>query len=403
MTLPPNASSGPPASSDSTPNPEVLRARAVIDLDAIASNIGRLRSMTSAQIMVVVKADAYGHGMVPIATEARRLGIEWLGVALPEEALELRAAGDTGRILAWLATPDQRSIDDCVADNVDLGISTPWALRHVIAAARRHGVVARVHLKIDTGLSRGGASPQDWSAFVGSAMEAQSHGTLVIDGVWSHLVSGEDPRATITDDQARAFAEALRVVRQAGANPTWLHLANSGAVLSGAARECGFDYTMARCGIATYGITPGRVLGDADDLGLRPAMTLQARLAQVKRIPAGQGVSYGHHWIAERETTVGLVPVGYADGLPRAAAEPSVWIAGRRCPVLGRIAMDQCVVDVTGMDVDPGAEVIVFGPGDRGEPTAEDWAEWAGTIGYEIVTRIGPRVPRRYVGGVHRE
>lgn len=392
MTLPSDASS----------IPEVLRAQAVVDLGAIAHNIELLRSMTTAEVLVVVKADAYGHGMVKVAAHARRMGIEWLGVALPEEALELREHADAGRLLAWLATPDQSSIDACVEQHVDLGISTPWALGHVIAAARKHGVIGRIHLKIDTGLSRGGASAMDWADLVESAAQAQERGTIVVDGVWSHLVSGEDPNAEITDVQAKAFADALHVVQRAGLNPTWRHLGNSGAVLSGAARVREFEHTMVRCGIATYGITPGRVLGESEDLGLRPAMTLQARLAQVKQIPAGQGVSYGHQWIADRETTVGLVPLGYADGLPRTAVAPSVWIAGRRCAVLGRIAMDQCVVDVSGLDASPGMEVIVFGPGDRGEPTAEEWAEWAGTIGYEIVTRIGPRVPRRYVGEAAR-
>ncbi len=392
MTLPTDASS----------TPEVLRAQAVVDLGAIAHNIEHLRSMTTAEVLVVVKADAYGHGMVRVAAHARRMGIDWLGVALPEEALELREHADTGRVLAWLATPDQSSIDACVEQHVDLGISTPWALSHVIDAALKHGVTARIHLKIDTGLSRGGASAMDWTDLVDAAAQAQADGTVFVDGVWSHLVSGEDPNAEITDVQAQTFADALRVVQRAGLNPTWRHLGNSGAVLSGAARTRGFEHTMVRCGIATYGITPGRVLGEPNDLGLRPAMTLHARLAQVKQIPAGQGVSYGHQWIADRETTVGLVPLGYADGLPRTAVTPSVWIAGRRCAVLGRIAMDQCVVDVSGVDASAGTEVIVFGPGDRGEPTAEEWAEWAGTIGYEIVTRIGPRVPRRYVGEVGR-
>ena len=375
----------------------VERAVAVVDLDSITANIDRLRAATPAELLVVVKADAYGHGMIPVSTHARRMGVQWLGVALPEEALELRAAGDTGRILAWLATPDQSSIDECVARQVDLGVSTTWALEQIAAAAQACAIPARVHLKIDTGLSRGGASPAEWSQLVDATAHHTAAGTIIVDGVWSHLVSGEDPTAPITPVQVHVFADAIAAVTQAGFNPTWHHLANSGAVLSGAARDLGFDHTMVRCGIAVYGITPGTTLGESTDLGLRPAMTLRARLAQVKVIPAGQGVSYGHHWIAQQDTTVGLVPVGYADGLPRSAVTPSVWIAGQRCAVLGRIAMDQCVVDVSGLSVLAGEDVIIFGPGDRGEPTAEEWAQWAGTIGYEIVTRIGPRVPRRYL------
>jgi alanine racemase len=369
----------------------------VIDLDAITANIDRLRAASSGELMVVVKADAYGHGMLPVAAHARRVGVEWLGVALPEEALDLRAAGDTGRILAWLATPEQSSIDECVAQQVDLGVSTSWALEQIAAAAHACATPARIHLKIDTGLSRGGASAGEWSSLIATAAEHSARGTIIVDGVWSHLVSGEDPNAPITTMQAQAFTDAISAVMQAGLDPTWRHLANSGAVLSGVAREMGFEHTMVRCGIAAYGITPGVSLGESSELGLRPAMTLRARLAQVKDIPAGQGVSYGHHWIAQRDTTVGLVPVGYADGLPRTAVAPSVQIAGRRCAVIGRIAMDQCVVDVSGLSVTAGDDVIIFGPGDQGEPTAEDWARWSGTIGYEIVTRIGPRVPRDYV------
>lgn len=374
-----------------------VRAEAVIDLDAITANIERLRAATSSQVMVIVKADAYGHGMIPVARCARRNSVHWLGVALPEEALTLRAAGDEGRILAWLMTPGQPILAETLRQEIDLGISTAWALHEIVEAARTESLVARVHLKIDTGLGRAGATPREWIDLVDSARAASEAGLIEVAGVWSHLVSGEDPQAAITGEQARAFQDALAVVRDADLHPEWIHLANSGAVLTGATREWGVGDTLVRAGIATYGLTPGRILGEADELDLRPAMTLRARLAQVKEVPAGHGVSYGHHWVAERPTRLGLVPLGYADGLPRAARSPEVLIAGRRCVVLGRIAMDQCVVDLGDLQVDPGEEVLVFGSGDEGEPTAEDWAQWADTIGYEIVTRIGPRVPRRYL------
>lgn len=386
-----------------TPGVSPVRAEAVIDLDAIEDNIECLRSDTPAQIMVVVKADAYGHGMVPVARCARHRGVAWLGVALPEEALALRAAGDSGRILAWLMTPGQDSLAESLRQEIDLGISTEWALREVIEAARAERIRARVHLKVDTGLGRAGATTLEWGSLVDMARVGSDEGLIEVVGVWSHLVSGEEVHASITAQQVEVFVEALATVRGAGLSPEWIHLANSGAVLGGAAREWGIGDTLVRAGIATYGMTPGRVLGEASSLGLQPAMTLQARLAQVKQIPAGHGVSYGHHWVAVRDTRLGLVPLGYADGLPRTAQSPEVLIGGRRCPVLGRIAMDQCVVDLGDLPVEPGEEVIVFGSGRHGEPTAEDWAVWAGTIGYEIVTRIGPRIPRRYTGRFARD
>ena len=381
-----------------TPTASLVRAEAVIDLDAIVANIERLRSETTAQIMVVVKADAYGHGMLPVARCARRQAVGWLGVALPEEALALRAAGDSGRILAWLMTPGQDSLVESLRQEVDLGVSTEWAMSEVIEAARVERIRARVHLKVDTGLGRAGATLHEWAELVAMARAGSDEGLVDVVGVWSHLVSGEDPDSPITTEQARVFGEALATVREAGLSPEWIHLGNSGATLSGVAREWGIGDTLVRTGIAVYGITPGRVMGEASSLGLQPAMTLRARLAQVKQVRAGHGVSYGHHWVATRDTRLGLVPLGYADGLPRTAQTPEVFIAGRRCPVVGRIAMDQCVVDLGDLDVDPGEEVIVFGSGHDGEPTAEEWAAWADTIGYEIVTRIGPRVPRRYLG-----
>lgn len=370
------------------------RAEAVIDLGAIAANYARLSS-TGVPVMGIVKADGYGHGALPVARTLRECGAQWLGVALPSEALELRAAGDRGRVLAWLWAPGDPGVMDCIATDVDLSISCEESLIDVVSAARGLGKRARIHIKVDTGLTRNGVPRSSWNSVFESARVAQDEGHVEIVGIWSHLASADEPDDPMTDQQRLAFLDALDVAGDVGVEPQVRHIANSAAAINRS--DCAFD--LIRAGIAIYGVAPGTGLGSAQSLGLRPAMTLRARLAHVKTIDVGTKVSYGGTWTAASPTTVGLVPVGYADGIPRAASNTGqVLIDGRRCPVLGVIAMDQFVVDL-GPDADdhPGDEVLVLGTGDQGEPTAEDWARWAGTIGYEIVTRIGPRIPRRYV------
>lgn len=373
---------------------EPARADAVIDLAAIAANYAQV-ARAGVPVMGIVKADGYGHGAVQVARTLRDCGASWLGVALPIEALELRAAGDRGRILAWLWAPGDPSVVDCVATEVDLSVSSEQSLVDVVSAARVVGKVARIHIKVDTGLTRNGVPRSSWASVFQAAHAAQSDGFVEIVGIWSHLASADEPVDPMTDRQRIAFLEALEIAGAQGIEPRLRHLANSAAAID--RPDCAFD--LVRAGIAIYGVTPGTALGAAHQLGLRPAMTLRARLAHVKAIPAGDKVSYGGTWTATEPTTVGLVPVGYADGIPRTASNRAqVMVGGRRCPVLGVIAMDQFVVDL-GPDASDrsGDEVVVFGSGDHGEPTAEDWAQWAGTIGYEIVTRIGPRVPRLHV------
>lgn len=373
----------------------MIRAEARVDLDAVRANLAVLRAAAGdAEVMAVVKADGYGHGMVPVARAARSAGAGWLGVAFPGEALALRAAGDTGRVLAWLITPHD-DVAPCVAADVDLSVSAPWAVDLVAAAADRAGRPARVHLKVDTGLGRGGGSLADWPALVDRARRHEAGGALELVGVWSHLANGEVADDPETAAQQERFAWALAEAERAGLRPQVRHLANSGATLA----VPGARFDLVRCGIAMYGLTPGLALGTSASLGLRPAMTLRAEVALAKRVPAGHGVSYGLTWTAPAETTLALVPVGYGDGIPRAASGSGpVLLGGRIRRVVGRVAMDQCVVDVGDDAVAAGDPVVLFGPGDDGEPTAEDWAIACGTIGYEIVTRLGPRVPRRYVG-----
>lgn len=371
------------------------RAEAVIDLTAVRDNLRAVMStLPGVQSMAVVKADAYGHGAVPVARAAREAGANWLGVALPEEALALRDAGDTGPILAWLLVPGDPGILAAIDRDVDLGTGASWALDEVAVAARRVGRRARVHLKVDTGLGRGGSPPHEWPDLFAQA-QALSDAIDVV-GIWSHLACADEPSHPHNDAQLAAFHQALEMAASLGVQPQVRHLASSGAALS--RPDMAFD--LVRLGIITYGVTPGPQIGPPWPQGLpiRAAMSVRARIATVKRVPAGHGVSYGLTWTAPTETSLALLPLGYADGLPRTTRGAQVQIAGRRYPIVGRIAMDQCVIDVGDAPIEAGAEAIVFGTGESGEPTAEDWAAWDDTIGYEIVTRMGARLPRRYTG-----
>ncbi len=369
------------------------RAEAVIDLATLRSNLDYLCGPAcggpDVARMIVVKADAYGHGAAEVARVARERSVPWLGVALPSEALHLRASGDTGRILAWLYAPGDPDLPACVAAGVDLGVGSMGMLRDVAAAAAEAGGVARVHLKIDTGLGRGGCSPNSWSELLAAA--ASSPG-IEVTGIWSHLASADIPDAPETDEQVAAFEGALAEAERAGVRPEVRHLASSGAALSRPETR----YDLVRLGIATYGVPPGPAI----DMGpLRPVMTMRASVVATKRVPAGHGASYNLTWRAPRETTLALVPLGYGDGLPRTAQGAHVLVGGERRPIVGRIAMDQVIVDVGDAPIAAGDDVLVWGVGHTGEPTAQDWAAWDDTIGYEIVTRVGARVPRRYVEG----
>jgi alanine racemase len=369
----------------------MVRSEAVIDLGAIRRNVSRLRAGTSAEVMAVVKADGYGHGLVPAARAALAGGATWLGVAFLEEAMALRAAGILAPVLSWLAVPGE-DVAAGVAADVDLSVSAPWALAEVVAAARETGQRARVHLKIDTGLSRGGATAADWPELVTAAAKAAAADEVEVVGIWSHFAYADAPGHPTIAGQITAFTEAVAAARRLGVDPPLRHLANSAATLTLPAAH--FD--LVRPGIAVYGLTPV----PPEPYGLEPAMTLRSRIALTKRVPAGSGVSYGHVHVTERETGLALVPLGYADGVPRAAtAVGPVWLGGRRRTVTGRVCMDQFVVDVGDDTVAAGDEVVLFGSGRHGEPTAQEWADVLGTISYEIVTRIGARVPRTHVGG----
>ncbi|WP_335934329.1 alanine racemase [Streptomyces sp. PTD5-9] len=368
-----------------------LRARAEIDLAALRANVRELRSRTpGAQLMAVVKSDAYGHGAVPCARAALAAGATWLGTATPQEALALRAAGLGGRVMCWLWTPGG-PWREAIEAGIDVSVSGMWALREVVAAAAEAGLPARVQLKADTGLGRNGCQPADWPELVSAALAAEAAGALRVTGLWSHFACADEPGHPSIARQLNAFRDMTGYAEKEGIDPEVRHIANSPATLT--LPEAHFD--LVRTGIAMYGLSPSPELGAPADFGLRPVMTLAASVALVKQAPAGHGISYGHLYTTGRETTLGLVPVGYADGIPRhASGRGPVLVGGKRRRVAGRVAMDQFVVDLDGDEVAVGDEAVLFGPGDRGEPTAEDWAQAADTIAYEIVTRIGARVPR---------
>jgi alanine racemase len=371
----------------------VTRSEARIDLRAISDNVAALREHAAggAGVMAVVKADGYGHGLVPSARAALDGGAAWLGVAFLEEALALRAAGIDAPVLAWLTAPGE-DLAAAVTAGVDLGVYSEAQLDAAVAGAYTVGTTARLHLKADTGLNRGGATPADWPALCRAAAKAEVEGSVRVVGLFSHFAfadGGADH--PVNGRQAAAFVEALDVADAAGLHPDVRHLANSAATLTAPATH----YDLVRPGIAVYGLSPVPDQGGPAAFGLRPAMTLASTVAVTKRVPAGEGVSYLHRYVTDRETTLALVPLGYADGVPRSAtALGPVQLAGRRRTIAGTVCMDQFLLDVGDDDVRAGDDVVLFGPGDDGEPTAQEWAELLGTISYEIVTRVGARVPR---------
>lgn len=368
------------------------RAEAVVDTDAISANVALIRTHLSpaTMLMAVVKADGYGHGVLPVARTVLAAGADWLGVATPDEALALRAAGIEAPLLCWLSVPGEDATP-LVEAGVDISVSASWRLAEVLPAVAIVGRPARVQLKVDTGLSRNGVTEGELTGLAAELAAAVNAGQVVFTGLWSHLACADEPADPTTDAQLAAFERATRVVHAAGLDVPMRHLANSAAALT--RPDTHFD--LVRAGIAVYGYSPVRDC----DLGLLPVMTVHARLAAIKHIPAGAGVSYGHAWHAKVDTVIGLVPAGYADGLPRASSPGAVVsVNGRRVPVVGRVCMDQVVIDLgPGSAEQPGDDVVLFGAG-PGDPTADDWAAAAGTISYEILTGIRGRIARRYVG-----
>ncbi|WP_375387333.1 alanine racemase [uncultured Amnibacterium sp.] len=371
-----------PAPEAGTPSAAPVR-EARIDPSAIAANVRALRAAAgTAEFLAVVKADGYGHGAETAARAALEGGASWLGVADPDEAVALRRAGVEAPLLAWILRTDA-DFGPVAAAAIDLGVSSEAQLLRVAATAPG----AAVQLKLDTGLSRNGVEARAWGHAFEVAAELEHRGSLRVRGLFSHLANTSPEEDELAE---RRFADAVRLARGAGLDPALLHLSSTAAAVS---RDQS-AYTMVRCGIGIYGVSPW---GDPGRIParLRPAMTLATEVAAVRRVEAGAGVSYDHVWRADRPTTLALVPMGYADGVPRAASNRAeVLLGGKRRPVRGRIAMDQLLVDVGDDRVAVGDEVVLFGDPATGAPSADEWGAWAGTIGYEVVTRIGPRVAR---------
>jgi alanine racemase len=369
---------------------------AVIDLSAISRNVAHLRNtIGTPHTMAVVKANGYGHGAIETARAALVGGADWLGVADVDEALALRSAGIDAPVLAWLHAPDA-DFAPAVAAGIDIGVSSVRQLEAVADAAApvadgsRNAPQASVQLKLETGLSRNGASEPDWTPLFARAHELEETGAIVVRGLFSHLSNTSAEEDALAADR---FERGVAMAHEAGLAPHLLHLAASAAALEMPRSR----YSMVRLGIAVYGLSPFDDRSSAD-LGLTPAMTLRGRIAAVRRVPAGTGVSYGYTYRTGEETTLALVPLGYAEGVPRAASNRGpLAINGSIARVSGRIAMDQFVVDVGELPVAVGDEAVLFGDPATGVPSADDWARAAGTINYEVVTRIGARVRRTYV------
>lgn len=363
---------------------------AEIDLSAVRHNAATLLAAAAApQLMAVVKAEGYGHGAVPTAQAALEGGATWLGVALIEEGEQLRAAGITAPILL-LSEPPLVAARAVLAAGLTPTVYTSAFIQALIAVADGHPV--EVHLKLDTGMRRVGLPEEAWEpTFTRLAAAADR---VRVAGLWSHLAVGDVPGSDFTRLQGERFARGVAMARAAGLSPDLLHLSNSG----GTTLSPDLHLDLVRTGIVLYGLeaAPGII-----PAGLRPALTLRARLSMVKVVAAGETVSYGRRWAAPADTVVGTVPCGYADGIRRALTNVGqVVVAGRRRPMVGTVCMDQFLVDLgPGSDARPGDDVWLIGGPDPDRVRAEDWARWLGTITYEVTCGIGARVPRVHLDG----
>ena len=364
------------------------RAEAIIDLERITENVKHLKTLAGVDLMAVVKADAYGHGLIPVARAALAGGATSLGVALLEEAITLREAGITAPILAWLVPPGS-DYKSAVDHNIELAASSIIGLEEIgaVKSANR----PRVHLEVDTGMSRGGFL-SEWGK-----LDAHHVSNIDIVGLFSHFARADEPEQEQNGAQRARFKEMIATLESFGFTNIVRHLSNSAATLKD--KESRFD--LVRTGIAMYGLTPDvNTLGTSASLGLKAAMSVRAKLHLVKDVPAHSPVGYGATATTQRDTKLGIVAMGYADGIPRIAQGAGIFVHGKRAPIIGRVSMDQFVVDL-GPDSQAisGEWVEVFGDGIAGGYTAEEWGSASGSINYEIVTRIGPRVPRIYRSG----
>ena len=369
------------------------RACAEINLSAITQNFKSIKSRTTADVLAVVKADAYGHGLIPVSKALEEAGADWFGTALLEEAINLRKAGILKPIISWL-TPLGEDFKSAIDLDIDLGIPSIDLLNEVIKAASLTGKAARIHLEIDTGMSRGGVL-SEWDQLIKSVLVGVNLKQLKVIGIWSHFARADEPDELMNQEQLSLFEEKVNQAKAAGIDAQFIHIANSAALFTNKSSH----KNIIRSGIALFGLSPDiKTIGDSSSLGLKPAMKLKAKLNLVKDVKAGASVGYGGTAVIKSDTKLGVVALGYADGIPRSTNNlAGVFVDKKRAPIIGRVSMDQFVVDLgITSTAKTGDEVIVFGDGSSGEYTVDEWAKAANTINYEIITRIGPRVPRIY-------
>lgn len=351
---------------------------------AISHNVSRLQAASgSPHAMLVVKADGYGHGIVTAARAGVEGGATWLGTADISEALTLRGAGITAPILAWLMGPSS-PVAQAIDQGIDLGISGQDALGQVVSHASPRAP-AKIHIELDTGMGRGGAMPGVWEGLFREVAEASSKGLVIVRGLFTHFAQTS---AESDIEQGRVFTEAAVMAQSLGINPEILHTSSS----TPAIRTPQFAHHMVRLGVSAYGVA---TTANHERIGLRPAMRLAGQVIQVKRLPAGHGVGYDHTYTTRSETTLALVPLGYADGLPRLASSTGpVTLGGKRFTIAGRVSMDQVTIDVGDEPVARGDWAVFFGDPEAGDPSVTEWARAASTIPYEILTGVGRRVER---------
>lgn len=354
-----------------------------VDLGAVAANTRLFADRVEGELMAVVKADGFGHGATDVARTALGAGATRLGVTSIGEALALRRAGLEAPVLSWL-NPLDADWTAAIGHDVDVAVPSVGHL-HAVAAAGTGVRPARVHLHLDAGLARDGAAPTQWAELCRAARRAELRGRITVVGLMGHLPCADDPTDPSNHRGRNRFAWALRTARASGLRPRHRHLAATAATLLDPLAH----HTMSRVGAGLVGIDPTRTTM------LAPALTLTAPLVEVRAVHAGTGVGYRHAWTAPRPTRLGLLPLGYADGLPRpTSGTAEVQVRGTRVPVVGRISMDMTVVDLGHLPADPGDVVTVFGPGTDGEPTVREWADAAGLLEHEVVTGLGHRLAR---------
>ncbi|GAA3275997.1 alanine racemase [Paenarthrobacter aurescens] len=384
--------------------PAALSGQVTVDLSAISENVKALKKRTEAPFfMAVVKGNAYGHGLVEVARTAVEAGADWLGTAQLSEAISLRQAGITVPILSWLYLASQTSatILEALENDIDVSLGSVSQLEVLAGIAKRLGRPAVVHLELDSGLSRGGARKEDWAELVAQARQAELDGTLRVRGLWTHLAWADVPAHPGNATAVAEFEDAVTEARKAGLNPGLRHVSSSANILD----RPEFHFDMVRAGLAIYGLAPADHLNPAD-FGLRPALSVTAPLVMVKKVPAGTGVSYEHQAITYEPRYLGLIPLGYADGIPKGISGRSVVnIAGRSVPVIGKVCMDQFMVDLgpdaSGIAV--GDTAVLFGDPACGAASADHWGAAIGSHGDEIINRIAPRLPRAYANGAHQD